>query len=152
VFSDSHGEVEIMAEVLESWRPELALHLGDLERDAYALEKRFPRISFKIVRGNCDSSALSNLNELFFCDQVKIFMTHGHRYQVKNGLNALYEAGRSAGADLTLFGHTHKAYWDNNSGMYVLNPGSVCGNTSPASWAQVEIDGKMIQSRIVPFF
>jgi len=54
-----------------------------------------------------------------------IFMTHGHQYRVKAGLDAVTEAARARGAVLLLFGHTHVPYCCVTEGLSIVNPGSI---------------------------
>jgi predicted phosphodiesterase len=54
----------------------------------------------------------------------KIFMTHGHLFQVKQSyLRAIYGA-EEQGAEVLLFGHTHRAECFFENGLWVLNPGA----------------------------
>ena len=55
VFSDSHGDVDVMAELTARWRPDRVLHLGDHFSDMVKLHLRFPEIPMQGVRGNCDA-------------------------------------------------------------------------------------------------
>ena len=54
----------------------------------------------------------------------KIFSTHGHRYALLNGTNALVAAAKKEKADLVFYGHTHIALAEQKPDMLVLNPGS----------------------------
>jgi putative phosphoesterase len=68
-----------------------------------------------------------------------VFVAHGHQYGVKNGRAALVSAAAQSGAGLILYGHTHRAYYAESPGAFVLNPGSCRfgrGN-KPASFAVV---------------
>jgi len=124
VFSDSHGEIELMANIVQEISPDLIVHLGDHEKDAKALSLRFPDIPLHRVRGNCDFlSKTSELEEVVVAEK-KIILTHGHRYHVKESYNALYNMGHFAEADLVLFGHTHIPHYEQVNNMHVLNPGS----------------------------
>jgi len=137
VFSDSHGEVDKMADMVKKHTPDFIIHLGDYNKDAEILSKRFPHIPLHAVRGNCDMlSKAPDLEELKIRDK-RIFLTHGHRYRVKETYDALCNMGHCAGADLLLFGHTHIPYYKQTDNMHILNPGSaqeVC--------ALVEIDSE----------
>ena len=54
-------------------------------------------------------------------------MCHGHKYNVKSSLLPITYKGKEVGADIVLFGHTHRAYLDEIDGMTIMNPGSVSG-------------------------
>ncbi len=54
LFSDSHGNVANMADVVRLEHPDRVLHMGDLARDAEELARQFPDIPVTYVPGNCD--------------------------------------------------------------------------------------------------
>ena len=55
---------------------------------------------------------------------VKIFLTHGHLYDVKRGLSSIKEIGKKLNASLVVFGHTHKPYIEKDEDMTLFNPGA----------------------------
>ena len=126
VFADSHGEVEAMCAAIEEHHPDMVLHLGDYARDAEALERYYPGLDIRYVRGNCDgwnSDAPESLR--FNADGVGIYMTHGHRQSVKTSLEPLANAVHFSGAKLGLFGHTHCSEYKKMGDVTLFNPGSV---------------------------
>ena len=126
VFSDSHGVREPMLAAIEEQKPDMVLHLGDYVRDAEAIAAYFPALDLRYVRGNCDAYSHSDAEEslLFNADGVRIFMTHGHRYNVKLGYESLANAAHFSGAQLALFGHTHEADFLRMGDVTLFNPGS----------------------------
>ena len=126
VFSDSHGVKEPMLAAIEEQKPDMVLHLGDYVRDAEAIAAYFPSLDLRYVRGNCDAYSRSDAEEnlLFNADGVRIFMTHGHRYNVKLGYESLANAAHFSGAQLALFGHTHEADFLRMGDVTLFNPGS----------------------------
>ena len=123
VFSDSHGQTAPMIQTIRNTAPDLVLHLGDYTRDAKFLQKTFPDLPIRMVSGNCDFNSKTPDLEEFLLSDKKIIMTHGHRYQVKQGYDSLCTMGRCAGADILLFGHTHIPYHGRIGNMHILNPG-----------------------------
>jgi putative phosphoesterase len=124
VFSDSHGHLEPMERAILREKPDHVLHLGDYVRDAEAIHQKFPQLPLTYVAGNCDYGVETpeRLN-LTLCGK-KIFMTHGHIFQVKRSyLRAIYGA-EEQGAEVLLFGHTHRAECFFENGLWVLNPGA----------------------------
>ena len=111
IFSDSHGNVANMEDVVRLESPDRILHLGDLARDAQEPEER-----------------------VFTLDGCKILMTHGHIYHVKMGMGMAIRAAREAGAHLLCFGHTHEAFCEFENGLWIVNPGSV-GTFGPHTYA-----------------
>jgi len=125
VFSDSHGNIVKIAQILKNDPPDIALHLGDLASDAERLGVMFPSLPFKYVLGNSDRWAARAPKKLVFdFEGFQIFMTHGHEYLVKNTLTMLVAAAKKTGADCAFFGHTHAPEQGVIDGVRCLNPGS----------------------------
>ena len=124
VLSDSHGDVETMARLVEKHRPDRVLHLGDHFSDLVKLHLRFPDIPMEGVRGNCDRPGSPERLRLTL-EGVRILMVHGHSQGVKEDLERLYLTALEAGADLVLFGHTHRPIITREGPVGFLNPGSV---------------------------
>ena len=56
-----------------------------------------------------------------------LYMTHGHRHNVKLTRGLLLRDARASHAQAALYGHTHEAECtQEEDGLWVLNPGS-CG-------------------------
>lgn len=54
-----------------------------------------------------------------------IFVTHGHRFSLYDGVDSLVETAAECGAEIAVFGHTHIAMECLYSGnVYIVNPGS----------------------------
>ena len=141
IFSDSHGNVANMEDAVRLERPDRVLHLGDLARDAEALQEKFPDLSMTCVPGNCDGRRPDLPEErAFTLEGVKIFMAHGHTYHVKEGLWAVERAARAAGAGLLCFGHTHEALCEFKNGMWVVNPGAA-GSLARPTYAVAVLEG-----------
>ena len=124
IASDTHHCIGNLYEAIEREMPDTVIHLGDYQSDAEDLACVFPRVAFCTVPGNCDHDWVSETEKLLDFGGVRIFMTHGHRYGVKSGCDALFSAAKRAGAQLALFGHTHCAYHETRDGVTLLNPGA----------------------------
>ncbi len=126
VLSDSHGDVFSLACALEAQATaEAAVFLGDGERDLESVSSLLKDKMLIAVRGNCDFASLLPYNETVELVGKRIYCSHGHRENVKFGDYGLKEAARAKGANLVLYGHTHKARIDYEEGLYIFNPGSV---------------------------
>lgn len=136
LFSDSHGDVETMARLVSAHQPELVLHLGDHDRDLQALQGRFPHLRCLGVGGNCDKPG-SPQQLLLREEGVTLLLTHGHRQNVKMGLMRLMYLGLENGAQLCLFGHTHRPHLEEVQGLWLLNPGAVASG----SYALLTLEG-----------
>ena len=124
IMSDSHGNVENMVTAVEKENPDMIVHLGDCVTDAVRLNNRFPQITFANVPGNCDFSQ-GDTERLLDIDGYKVLMCHGHTYGVKMSYLHLEKHAKDVGADLALFGHTHKIFYDKHNGLAMMNPGSI---------------------------
>jgi putative phosphoesterase len=125
VASDSHGNTQALLDAVFDVSPQLVLHLGDGERDCDKLRGVYPDLTVRAVRGNCDLRSREPDYDEFVVENKRIFMTHGHMYGVKTGLDSVLNAGFLRSADILLFGHTHRAFREELDGMLVLNPGSI---------------------------
>jgi len=148
VFSDTHGSIEPAAEAIRLHQPRLIVHLGDYSRDADALQKEFPRTELHSVRGNCDRVSTAPLSELFEAAGLRFFLAHGHEYGVKLGLDSFRTTALCAGAQVALFGHTHRAFCEEARGILFLNPGAA---QRGGSFALLEAEnGVLMSHRILP--
>ena len=128
VLSDSHSALSFMFRAAAKVKPDAIVHLGDYYDDGEALAEEFPRIPFYQVPGNCDRyRAPIGAHEILILPVlgVKLYMTHGHKHNVKFYTGTLIRDAREAGAAAALYGHTHQAEcYREEDGLWVLNPGS----------------------------
>ncbi|MCL2494555.1 MAG: YfcE family phosphodiesterase [Oscillospiraceae bacterium] len=145
VCSDSHGRQDRLVLALEQQRSaEILVFLGDGAADA-AFFAREPGKQAFLVRGNWDGPACElPLWQEFFVLDKKILCTHGHTSQVKFGPEALLRAARDRGADLVLFGHTHRPLISYEDGVHLFNPGSLWED---GSYGFVDVTGAGIVCR-----
>ena len=91
VVSDSHGDDEILDKILAKFAPEmdLLIHTGDSELapDSALIDQ------FHIVTGNMDFETRFPKTLDLEADGDRIFVAHGHYYNVNSGLNVLYLEG-----------------------------------------------------------
>lgn len=143
VVSDSHGDVRNFEEVLRKHRDaQVVIHCGDGADEAEEMKKLFPERMFICVRGNCDFCCEYPNIETITLEGKKLFITHGHIYNVKSSLLNLSMAVREANAQMAIFGHTHNPVAIYDDGAYFLNPGSLRGYKG--SYALVDITDKGI--------
>ena len=139
VFSDTHKHIGDAARVIDREQPDLVIHLGDHIRDAYALAGQFPHTPMECVPGNCDYAPVEPETKLLTLCGVRVMITHGHNYRVKYEMDSLLNAAYFQGADMVLFGHTHRPVNDRVEGLYVVNPGTAGMGSSP-TWALIELE------------
>ena len=124
VFSDSHTDVTTMDDAILNEQPQMVLHLGDHYGDALTLRDHYPCIPMHFVMGNTDFFSSGDTEQVLKVHGHCLYMTHGHLFNVKNGLNTIYLKGRSVNADIVLFGHTHVPLNEEEQGYTLFNPGS----------------------------
>lgn len=152
VVSDTHGYIERAVKSLKSIVDlDMIIHLGDHVSDAKKIEKEM-NIEVIYVRGNCDLLDTDVEKEkILEIDGKKILVTHGHIYDVKNGITKLFFKGKEINADIILFGHSHMSTKLIHENMLVFNPGSPNDprSGSKASIGLVELSDGNIKSEII---
>ncbi len=127
VFSDSHNSTNGMDHAIEKHKEiRHIIHCGDVAADIEYLHHVYGAThSICGVCGNNDFSATDPFYRIFTCDEVKIYLTHGHKEHVKHSILQLKDALKKNGCVLGIFGHTHEQYLQNEDGIVLLNPGSI---------------------------
>ena len=126
IASDTHGRCDKIKDLLQREPDADAFfHLGDNARDIAEAASLFPGVEFISVLGNCDYMGGAPAERLYERGSARFFLTHGHKYGVKYGLNKIIGAAYLKKANICLFGHTHAAFLKEYDGMYFMNPGSL---------------------------
>ena len=103
--------------VIEKERPlDMLIHLGDVEGD----EDYIPAVAdcpVHMVRGNNDFFSDLPGEEEFMVEGYHIFTTHGHGYYVSMGETRLKQEARGRGADIVMYGHTHRPFYEKEEGL-----------------------------------
>ena len=146
VLSDSHGNGDAMLKATERESPDLILHLGDHDRDCAVIEREYPEIPLRSVRGNCDRMSVGVDCDEFLVAGKRFFMTHGHMYGVKSGMTSIIQDAVLRGADVLLFGHTHISHYCVENDMSIINPGSI--SMFGKTYAVVELENGAISCDI----
>ncbi|PTY81235.1 metallophosphoesterase [Heyndrickxia sporothermodurans] len=123
IVSDSHGLREELKQLKEKYENKVnaMIHCGDSELMANDEEIS----GYLVVRGNCDYDRQFPLDIKENIDGNKIFITHGHHYNVKMTLLNLSYKAKEVGADFVFFGHSHMLGAEMINGTLYLNPGSL---------------------------
>ena len=140
VMSDSHGNRPAMINAVEKEHPQQVLFLGDGLRDVDVLQEKFPLLPIFTVPGNCDYGSFDEPERLIEIRGVRILMMHGHTRNVKYGTLSACYAAREAGAQILLYGHTHRPLVDYDGSLYVMNPGTI-GERPRSTYGIITIDG-----------
>jgi putative phosphoesterase len=122
VMSDTHGETNSIDQVRHAVGPvDAVFHCGDSELDTQheSLQGAF------VVGGNCDWDSSYSAEVFTEVNGVKVFMAHGHLWQVKSTMLPLSYRAQEVGANVVLFGHSHVLGAELIDGMLFVNPGSL---------------------------
>jgi predicted phosphodiesterase len=109
------------------------------------------------VRGNCDVLSIFDLSpapeeRIIILGGVCIMMMHGHAWSAKSGIEKAAAHAAEKGADILLFGHTHRRYEEYFAAgetvggtelkkpLRIFNPGAA-GGSGEASFGVIEIRG-----------
>ena len=124
VFSDSHSGMSLMRQAIRRFHPDQIIHLGDYYEDGETRNMIVHQVPGNCDRYRCPLSAREIM--VLTIGGVKMYMTHGHRHNVKMTDIRLLADAYEAKADIVLYGHTHCADLRLEEGMWIMNPGS-CG-------------------------
>ena len=137
-----------MRECIKSVKPDAIVHLGDYYDDGEAMAEENPHIQLYQVPGNCDRYRCPPFaHEILILPVcgVPLYMTHGHRHQVKMTKSMLIRDAKASKAAAALYGHTHiPDCYQEPDGMWVLNPGS-CGSWG-GTVGLIETEGNQIKN------
>lgn len=125
VVGDIHGSYCELKKVLaQMGEIDHLLFTGDGVRDIDRLKEE-TGILVRGVKGNCDFAVGFSEVEIFYLDQYKVLLTHGHLFGVKSGLTRISLLAQEKGVDLVVFGHTHLPLIDEWNGIKLFNPGTL---------------------------
>jgi len=127
VMSDTHGNRNAVKQLLDAYLNSVSavIHLGDHSSDICKSDKA----EFHITSGNTDPTVAAYIERVIEISGKKIFITHGHNYDVKDDYQRLIYKAAELSVDACLFGHSHKPIVFEQDGILFLNPGST---TKPA--------------------
>lgn len=125
IVSDTHNSHRNLERAIEkAGKIDMLIHLGDVEGGEDYIEALVD-CPAHILSGNNDFFSDLPREEEFDIEGKHIFITHGHYYYVSMNEERLKEEARNRGADIVMYGHTHKPSCERENGLLVLNPGSI---------------------------
>lgn len=152
VMSDSHSGLSFMRSCVKAVKPDVLVHLGDYYDDGDTIAQENSNLRMHQVPGNCDLyRCVGNPSQILCYDicGVRMYLTHGHKHNVKSSLYRLLADARAMGARAVLYGHTHQADCHREEdGLWVLNPGS-CGYFGGSVGLIEAEQGEIISCRIL---
>lgn len=123
IISDSHGSEKELEEVISRHQKEVdaVIHCGDSE-----LKQSSPLLQHTyVVEGNCDIPGEFPQDRAEDIKGVRVYVTHGHLYNVKMTHVPLSYRAEEKAARLACFGHSHIAAAFEENGVIFVNPGSL---------------------------
>lgn len=145
IVSDTHKAHKNLEKVIEREASiDMLVHLGDAEGKEDYIEA-LAGCPIHLVSGNSDFFSELPREEEFFISGYHVFITHGHYYYVGMGEERLKSEARGRGADIVMYGHTHKPALTIEEDLVTLNPGSISYPRQEgrrASYLIMEIDDK----------
>lgn len=125
IVSDSHGNFYNLETVVSREAPiAMLLHLGDLQADRQELEIR-TGCDCRVVAGNCDAFSFDKLPDHLTIPIGKhvVHMEHGYWPPMRE--DRIEARAKEFGADIMMYGHTHRPELRKKGDILVLNPGSI---------------------------
>ena len=124
IISDTHGMHRYVNDVISRVKPDLMYHLGDALGMEDELEA-WAGCPCECVRGNCDFGSSLPAYVVTTLGRHRVFLTHGHLYDVKYTMRSLVNAAKENDCDVVMYGHTHYPELSAEEGVTILNPVSI---------------------------
>ncbi len=124
IVSDTHKQNDNYFRVLKKQNPDMVIHCGDAEGSEYALTAAAD-CPVHIVLGNNDFFSELPRELMLDIGPYKAWVVHGHNYYVSMGNERLKQEAVARGADIVLYGHTHRPVVDRDRDVTAVNPGSL---------------------------
>lgn len=141
IASDSHGSMGILKQIMLREQPFYRfIHLGDGLEDYLRLQRSLRGLAradfncdaiFEAVNGNSDPPGMYPEELVLKFDRINCLFTHGHHYQVHQGLSTLVQTAKQNRAKYVFYGHTHRPSDETLHGIRLINPGTVCFYLNP---------------------
>lgn len=131
VVSDTHGNLEALQKAIAFCETNYAIdyyiHLGDGVGDMLRCIKNclINEQNTYLLKGNCDMFSSVVDEKVIEAEGLRLLLCHGHRYDVKSGLDKIVYKAKELEVDIVLHGHTHIPYNENIAGIQIINPGSL---------------------------
>lgn len=125
IVSDTHRRHGNLAEaVYREGSLDMLIHLGDIEGEEEVIAE-IAKCETVMVPGNNDFfSAMEREREIMLGNK-KVLITHGHYYYVSLDTKTIRDEGIGRGADIVMFGHTHRPLIQTDDVITLINPGSI---------------------------
>lgn len=145
IVSDTHRKNENYMKALQIEGPvDRVIHLGDIEGSEDTIQEA-AGCPVEMIRGNNDFFSSLPSEKTLQIGKYCVMITHGHHYYINMGSEMLKKEAIVQGADIVMYGHTHKPVIDISDKIIAINPGSLSyprqENRKP-SYIIMEIDAQ----------
>ncbi len=125
IISDTHRKNENYLKLVETLGTlDMVIHLGDVEGSEYTIQEAVT-CPVEMVAGNNDFFSDLPSEKIFRIGKYNVMITHGHRYYIGIGSEMLKREAVAEGADIVMYGHTHRPVIDISKDIIAINPGSL---------------------------
>ncbi len=125
IISDTHRKNETYLNIVGKLGAlDMVIHLGDVEGSEYTITEAVS-CPVEMVAGNNDFFSDLPSEKFFRIGKYNVMITHGHRYYIGMGNEMLKREAVAQGADIVMYGHTHKPVIDISRNIIAINPGSL---------------------------
>lgn len=125
IISDTHRKNDNYLKIIdEVGKLDRVIHLGDVEGSEYVIQEA-AGCPVDIVAGNNDFFSDLPSEKILQIGQYNVMITHGHRYYIGMGNEMLKREAIAQGADIVMYGHTHRPVIDISPNIIAINPGSL---------------------------
>ena len=125
IISDTHRKNENYLKLVETLGTlDMVIHLGDVEGSEYTIQEAV-NCPVEMVAGNNDFFSDLPSEKIFRIGKYNVMITHGHRYYIGIGSEMLKREAVAEGADIVMYGHTHRPVIDISKDIIAINPGSL---------------------------
>ncbi len=125
IVSDTHRQNNNYLKVVERVSPvDMVVHCGDVEGSEYIISEA-AGCPVEMVAGNNDFFSNLPREKEFRIGKYQVWLTHGHNYYVSMGNETIKKEAEARGADIVMYGHTHKPVVDFEDNVIAVNPGSL---------------------------
>lgn len=151
VISDTHGDLDLAFEAIRQMGDvDLILHAGDTYKDLEMLSED-TEVEMIGVRGNIGPADRGPAELVLELNGYRIFLVHGHHYDVKHSLMRLFYRAQELEVDVVVYGHTHLAMTAVEGNILFVNPGSIGfpRGKYKNSYSIIDLSGKNVKAEIL---
>ena len=125
IVSDTHRQNNNYLKAVQRVSPvDMVVHCGDVEGSEYIISEA-AGCPVVMVAGNNDFFSNLPREKEFRIGNYQIWLTHGHNDYVSMGNETIKKEAEARGADIVMYGHTHKPVIDFGDNVIAVNPGSL---------------------------